>query len=1269
VFKKLLQVATAFGVLVAGYTAYVHVFALVARGLNPVRPGVTLVWGKTESRTAREAKKLAERAFGAGHWAAAEDLQIRLYNSDRGFWLYARDYKRLNDGKQLELSPFAVVWQSHDGKSLKTALSDRAVIDLDKPLGLAPTPGTSGNLRVVHARIEGNVNLRDDKGTPEPVDDLRITGLTHLDYDEPSLQILSSSGLVIEDGDYRITGTGLKIKLRPKTEAPGTPQGSAGFNGAQTAYIDKNIHILIRDVGPAGILPGTSAPAGADPAPAPATAQREPTPLELHADGPTRIDLPKPTTPAPVGPPAPQGPTLVYFSRNVEVLRGRPDRLRDTLTCDNLRLILVPAPKGGAPEKDKGNAPAGESGTSLTLRRADATGQNVWLVSAAQGVKARCNELIHKKLFPGAPDETYFRGDTTSRLVIEKEDVATEGPDKGKVTSHTLIRTVDATIFDDGRGNENATIVARGPGELESRPGRDQPVERTARWLDQLTLQTEVPPAARPGDKPVALKRLTLTGRPAFADLTSKTSLDAHRVLAVWLAPKNVPVAAAGQAKSDPGVKRAGAAYDIQKLVALGNVLLKSPGKTLTARDRLDAEFETPVGPTVTVDARDRPTPTVPGAPSPAKPAAKPAAAGTPPAPAAAPERPAEPEARAIGDRVYAKVWLKPAPASSGPANADTAAPAGGLFGGGAGGKRAEIDKVFLRGAVSFCQDPAPGKAKGTTVTGEAVDLFNSGGGATRVIVFERDPNAPAKATEPTPAPPKAKEGTGDVFEEAVAAALNPANDDFSRLARVETDEMTIRGRVIGLDQATDQAWVDGRGSLTQMASRGLLSDKADPAASGKGEARRPGPAPAASEMTKTPMTITFARGMKFFGQSTDPRNRPAARAEFFEDVHAWTDDASLDCLDQMRIYLDRTVKLTRPKRDPQAPAPAAGTDDSKADVALIECFRQVVAVNVKRDPETGDTLQKERIVCDRLTYEKSTGKFVVPGEGEIFLYTREGNGGGLPGQGDGRNAGNNGRVIRPTSGPGRDLDNPSRPPAVVGHNAVRNLTDRAQNKNQARPRGRALPPLVLTQIHFTREMHGRFGSGQVNDKAETRWADVFGNVEVLRAKVADANAVLDPDDRPADAQSITAQTLRVVSEPPRDPKNPDAPPRYLMRAWEEAYASFEDKTIQADTITYDSQSNLFYAYGEDGNDIVIAQQDRFGQPASTVPGRAAMFNAKSGQAQVVDPKQVAFFDSKTGERPTLVKPKEEKVKQKRPPRAQFRNLRGNIERKDFTGR
>ena len=52
-------------------------------------------------------------------------------------------------------------------------------------------------------------------------------------------------------------------------------------------------------------------------------------------------------------------------------------------------------------------------------------------------------------------------------------------------------------------------------------------------------------------------------------------------------------------------------------------------------------------------------------------------------------------------------------------------------------------------------------------------------------------------------------------------------------------------------------------------------------------------------------MTVSFARGIKFFGQSsnaildtTDPFHTPIPprRRSFYDDVHAWSDDGSLDC-------------------------------------------------------------------------------------------------------------------------------------------------------------------------------------------------------------------------------------------------------------------------------------------------------------------------------------------------------------------------------------
>ena len=1230
-FKKALQVATAFGLLLAGYAGYVRVFALVVSSLSETRRGV-VEFAKEDSKTVVKAKTLAAKAFGAGHWAAAEDLQIRIYNAKDGFWMYAKNYKRLNEGKQLEFTPFAIIWASQDGKSLKTATSDSATIDLDQPLGLIAKPGSNSSQRVVHARMEGEVRLRDDKGTPSPRDDLNIGPMTYVEYDEPTLQIMSESDVTIEDSVYRITGQGLEIKLRPRDAVPGAVANSTGFNGAQTAFLKRNVHIVVTDVGPSGILPGNSS-AVAKPS--------EKTPLDLRCDSLMQIDLPKPRLQPLVGPPAPSGPTVAQFFRNVEVKRGKPGAAPDELYCDHLRLTLVPGdkPKPKVETSDSEEEELEEletGGSNLTLKRADASGHNVRLVSAGQGVKARCNELIHKKNLPEAPDETYFRGDATTRLIVEKTDLATQGPNKGKVSSFTTIRTVDATIFDDGMGNDNATIVARGPGELESRPGIDKPVEHRAKWFDQLTLQPDKPATAKaaPGVVAAAVtKRLTLTGRPSFEDLSKQTSLDSRQPLVVWLKPK-----APAPASPTSTEKTESSSFDLEKLVALGDVHLKSPGKVLTARDRLDAEFETeapaPAAKPLTAPVASTSTP-----PTEPKPAAE------------APAKPVELASNAIADRVYAKVRLKPADPSA-PVS-PTAAPS--LIGGAGAseGRQSEIDTVYLRGNVAIHQDPAAGKTKGTDISGQAIDMINQGDGNTRFTVFNHVPKPRGKNDPPT-----------------------PPVDLRAPLAKVETEDMTIRGQVIGLDQRTDQAWVEGRGSLMQMASAGLLSDKSPDADSAAPEDGKPqagavmGPPKPAR---KTPMSIKFNDGMKFFGQSTDPKNRTVARAEFYKDVHAETEDASLDCTKVMRTYFDRTIKLVRPARDPLAAADPDKPKEPEAEIAIIECVENVEVVNRKVDPVTKALLQKQRIVGDSLVYEKATGKFRVPGEGQVYLYDRKGQAGANPpGPKLGLRDGEGDILLASDPAPSRG---PRRAPPVVGSNSVRkpgdavganNIRALGANPGPGVDKNKPLPDLVLTEIFFTRGMHGRFGSGKDSDKTETRWADFFGDVQAHSAVVPDGDTILDPDKLPRDAKSITSQVLRVVSEP--QPRTPDAPPRYLLRAWENAYAVIEDKTIQADTITYDSLYDLFYAYGEDGRDVAIAQQAQLGQPASVTQGRAAMFNAKSGQSQLIEPKSVAFVDARTGYRPTAAKPPDETLKPRRQDRVKFRNPRNAVERKSFNG-
>src|SRR5262249_40130364 len=121
-------------------------------------------------------------------------------------------------------------------------------------------------------------------------------------------------------------------------------------------------------------------------------------------------------------------------------------------------------------------------------------------------------------------------------------------PDRGKVTAFMTIRASDATVFDNGQGNDSATVVARGlegrPGEFDWRPGPDKPVERTARWSDTLTFEVDPARAAASGQGPRP-KRITLPGRPSFPDAPSQSPLASRKVLVVYLLPKPKPAAAA----------------------------------------------------------------------------------------------------------------------------------------------------------------------------------------------------------------------------------------------------------------------------------------------------------------------------------------------------------------------------------------------------------------------------------------------------------------------------------------------------------------------------------------------------------------------------------------------------------------------------------------------------------------------------------------------------------------------------------------------------
>ena len=175
--------------------------------------------------------------------------------------MYAQEMEQIQeengvryDGKRIRLKPFLAISTSRDGKKIQTITSDRAIIDLNQPLGFSA--GADGEaLKVKHVRLEPNVVIRDNKGTPnDPTDDMTIDQLTTLEYDEPTQRITSESHVVIQDAEMVTSGDGMLVQLC-KNDGSG-PGGSSGFDGVEYLELFRNVHVVMHDVGKSGMMPG-----------------------------------------------------------------------------------------------------------------------------------------------------------------------------------------------------------------------------------------------------------------------------------------------------------------------------------------------------------------------------------------------------------------------------------------------------------------------------------------------------------------------------------------------------------------------------------------------------------------------------------------------------------------------------------------------------------------------------------------------------------------------------------------------------------------------------------------------------------------------------------------------------------------------------------------------------------------------------------------------------------------------------------------------------
>ena len=142
-----------------------------------------------ESASRKRCRELAVRILGPDHWAAQPNVGLIRHDASRGSYIYAQTYELQDDSMRMVVGPFAMIAVSRGGSSHKTVTADQSRLEFSQPFGSMKAPDKPQ--RVVHAKLAGNVRIRDDKGTPEdPKDDMLIGPLTAVEFDEKALDEL-----------------------------------------------------------------------------------------------------------------------------------------------------------------------------------------------------------------------------------------------------------------------------------------------------------------------------------------------------------------------------------------------------------------------------------------------------------------------------------------------------------------------------------------------------------------------------------------------------------------------------------------------------------------------------------------------------------------------------------------------------------------------------------------------------------------------------------------------------------------------------------------------------------------------------------------------------------------------------------------------------------------------------------------------------------------------------------------------------------------------
>jgi hypothetical protein len=625
------------------------------------------------------------------------NYNIRIELKAKGVVFAAHDYRIEPDGR-VKLWPFSLAAlkarRPDDFPDINTVHCDIAYLEFDRPVKkLSEVP----DRRIVGCELAGDQNYRtydprrgfvhfaNNRGTPEPVDDLVLVTPGPVHFHEaadpnappekarPQIETAAVVRLVDKRNQPQATtidADGMQVYLAgppPAPDGPAKPTGrTSSYSDVRRVVLPGNVRMNLWMESGSGFLESGSTtaaappPAAGRPAP-PAKKPPERTNVKITTLGRFTYDVLPDADRARFDRLPPEATNLPDFVRVVRPqARGQDGVVNDQLECDHLELQFAhrPAdpPKGAKPKDGQPKARPRAAGMerSSNIEWVHAWGQQVVLTSDEERLEARGNDLFHD----AKAKRTTLKG--SPEMVAVKDTHEIHAPE---------------LVLYGAASSQGQQAEARGPGWLRL---KEQKSHGEARWRTLLVYRKQ-------DDQ----DWITLTGDATFVNTTAGQTLRGDQLKLV-LGPDPAPAPPAK--KPEPGAPGLPKRRP-RTLEAIGHVTAHAQELHVHDTDQLVVVFQDEPPP----DPKDGNAP--PAGPPPAKPPAGPspaaAVAAVPGAPK--PEGPAKPPVDVTARSV--RVLLKRS------------------------GEKHLLDNVYCEDRVRIHQDPPSPQQKPIDMRGQRIHL------------------------------------------------------------------------------------------------------------------------------------------------------------------------------------------------------------------------------------------------------------------------------------------------------------------------------------------------------------------------------------------------------------------------------------------------------------------------------------------------------------------------------------------------------------------